>query len=696
MLLSVGMIVKNEEKYLESCLSALKPMLENLDSELIIADTGSTDNTVEIAKKFTDKVYYFEWINDFSAARNFTLEKSSGEWFMFIDADEVIRSCDALISFFKSGKYKSYGCASYIVRSVIDEDDPSRYTDNTVLRLTKRYDDVHFENAVHEAISPLYQPIMHLDIIADHYGYYFNKGGLPTKQAYQKSKRNLELLLNSFPDSESNYSIYKEIADCYEIIGDWKNVLKYVNMGFERLSHSHIAITQYYDYKADIALREGRYQEVIEVCDDYFNSSNEFRKGALASDTDMYSFRGQAHYFNKAYDKAISDLQCFFKVYREYRSGRLKTDDLLYNQIQMKDSSLKTLCKMLFESYIALGKYNTAADSFKLLPLEVCADDESYMFNHFIMRADVMEHTHYSGIKKYALQLDEVNRDRFFRTLKWKLFSSKKPEELIKALSEAKGISSELDDALKIYESHFIRKNASSAQIGEFVKKYGSYRNENILYIMLSENIDIAPFLLSEDFNVYVCSGILLSDYPDYIELLEVYDVSKISSSALAIAETFWGRAMAEANNAQKSVLRLFEKYGEIAAKWRMAFPNEENISAELKAGIIISGITDAYSRKDYQTCVNELRSLVNNYKEFAPFASQYLEMINVETAPPKNDPMAELRQLAVVVKQNINAMLNAGQISQAEQTLLELEKLCPDDTDIILLKEKIKSRKLL
>lgn len=59
MVLSIGMIVKNEEKYLERCLTALKPTLENVDSELIIADTGSTDNTVEIAKRFTDKVYYF-------------------------------------------------------------------------------------------------------------------------------------------------------------------------------------------------------------------------------------------------------------------------------------------------------------------------------------------------------------------------------------------------------------------------------------------------------------------------------------------------------------------------------------------------------------------------------------------------------------------------------------------------------------
>ncbi|MDR0222659.1 MAG: glycosyltransferase, partial [Oscillospiraceae bacterium] len=60
--LSVGMIVKNEEKYLEKCLSALKPLLDAVSSELIIVDTGSTDKTVEIAGRFTDKVYRFNWV----------------------------------------------------------------------------------------------------------------------------------------------------------------------------------------------------------------------------------------------------------------------------------------------------------------------------------------------------------------------------------------------------------------------------------------------------------------------------------------------------------------------------------------------------------------------------------------------------------------------------------------------------------
>ena len=90
MILSIGMIVKNEEKNLDRCLSALQPILENIDSELIIADTGSEDKTVEIAKKYTDNVFYFEWINDFSAARNSTLNRAKGKWYMFIDADEYL------------------------------------------------------------------------------------------------------------------------------------------------------------------------------------------------------------------------------------------------------------------------------------------------------------------------------------------------------------------------------------------------------------------------------------------------------------------------------------------------------------------------------------------------------------------------------------------------------------------------------
>ena len=84
--ISLCMIVKNEEKNLERCLASYAPLMD----EIIVVDTGSTDKTKEIAAKFTDKIYDFTWINDFSAARNFSFEKASCDYIFSADADEVL------------------------------------------------------------------------------------------------------------------------------------------------------------------------------------------------------------------------------------------------------------------------------------------------------------------------------------------------------------------------------------------------------------------------------------------------------------------------------------------------------------------------------------------------------------------------------------------------------------------------------
>ena len=84
--LSQCMIVKNEEENIKKALSWAK----DIAFEQIVVDTGSTDRTVEIAKEMGAKVYYFEWINDFSAAKNFAIEQAKGDWIAFLDADEYI------------------------------------------------------------------------------------------------------------------------------------------------------------------------------------------------------------------------------------------------------------------------------------------------------------------------------------------------------------------------------------------------------------------------------------------------------------------------------------------------------------------------------------------------------------------------------------------------------------------------------
>lgn len=84
--ISLCLIVKNEEATLERCLSSIKDIVD----EIIIVDTGSSDNTKTIAKKFTNQVFDFEWINDFSAARNYAFSLATLDYILWLDADDVL------------------------------------------------------------------------------------------------------------------------------------------------------------------------------------------------------------------------------------------------------------------------------------------------------------------------------------------------------------------------------------------------------------------------------------------------------------------------------------------------------------------------------------------------------------------------------------------------------------------------------
>ena len=84
--ISLCMIVKNEERILKRCLDSVKDLVD----EIVIVDTGSTDTTRQIAERYTDKIYDFTWIDDFSAARNFAFSKATQEYIYSADADEVI------------------------------------------------------------------------------------------------------------------------------------------------------------------------------------------------------------------------------------------------------------------------------------------------------------------------------------------------------------------------------------------------------------------------------------------------------------------------------------------------------------------------------------------------------------------------------------------------------------------------------
>lgn len=89
--ISLCMIVRNEDKVLARCLESVRGCVD----EIVIVDTGSSDATKEIAARYTDRIYDFEWIDDFSAARNYAFEQATGDYLLWLDADDVLLPTDA-------------------------------------------------------------------------------------------------------------------------------------------------------------------------------------------------------------------------------------------------------------------------------------------------------------------------------------------------------------------------------------------------------------------------------------------------------------------------------------------------------------------------------------------------------------------------------------------------------------------------
>ena len=148
MTLSVCMIVRDEEQTLARALSSVQPFAD----EIIVVDTGSADRTVEIAKSFTDKVYFFEWCDDFARARNFSFSKATCDLVAWLDADDEITAENAEL--IKDLKWRTdFDTAMVKYATAFDGDRPTfvYYRE----RIFRRALNPVWVGEVHEAVTPL-------------------------------------------------------------------------------------------------------------------------------------------------------------------------------------------------------------------------------------------------------------------------------------------------------------------------------------------------------------------------------------------------------------------------------------------------------------------------------------------------------------------------------------------------------------
>lgn len=146
--ISLCMIVKNEHDTIARCLESVKGAVD----EIIIVDTGSSDDTKEIARAYTEKIYDFPWQDDFSAARNRAFSYATRDFVMWLDADDVLEDAAALAGFKKS-VLNEFDVAMAPYHAAFDAQGMPSFTYYRE-RILRRSMGFKWEGAVHEAIVP--------------------------------------------------------------------------------------------------------------------------------------------------------------------------------------------------------------------------------------------------------------------------------------------------------------------------------------------------------------------------------------------------------------------------------------------------------------------------------------------------------------------------------------------------------------
>ncbi|NGQ95840.1 glycosyltransferase [Brevibacillus sp. SYP-B805] len=352
--ISLCMIVKNEEEVLARCLDTVKDLVD----EINIVDTGSTDRTVEIAKQYTDRVFFFPWTGNFAEARNKSFEYATKEYILYLDADDVLLEEDQIkLQQLKKTLDPSVDSVSMYYNAGTDEfgNVTLRYRRN---RLVKREKNFRWYGDVHQYLS-VSGKIINADIAVTHkkirhsvgraLGIYANKIARGDKftprdffyygnelrengkyeQAIESYQNNLAMQ-EGWVEDKIYACIY--MADCYRFLGDFANELTALFKSFE-----------YGEPKAEAACRIGY----------HFQRKREYKKAVFwyelaltrKPDPDQWSFSYPAYYTWYPHLQLcvcyyhLGDFQKSYEHNEEARKYRPEDHNVLHNK-QLLESKL--------------------------------------------------------------------------------------------------------------------------------------------------------------------------------------------------------------------------------------------------------------------------------------------------------------------------------------------------------------------
>lgn len=212
---TASMIVRDEERFLEGCLASLQGQVD----EIVIADTGSEDASREIARAHGARVFDFPWTGDFSAARNAALDASTGDWILYIDADERLHVPNG-------ARLSELLDDPEAAAATVLFEPSSGFTPYRHYRLFRNDPRIRFVGRIHETMLPGIEQacredglvIRHSQIRLKHLGY---EGDLT-----HKHRRNVPLLRESLREDPNQPFCWQDLAKSLAALGEIDEALE--------------------------------------------------------------------------------------------------------------------------------------------------------------------------------------------------------------------------------------------------------------------------------------------------------------------------------------------------------------------------------------------------------------------------------------------------------------------------------------
>ncbi len=225
--LSVCMIVKNEERFIKGCLDSIQAVAD----QIVVVDTGSSDRTADIARSFGAEIYHHAWSDDFAAARNASIQYASGDWILWLDADERLMS--ASVTPLKRALRQESKAVAYIVNINNHMRSGNYRKISSAHRLFTNVKGIRFDGRIHEqiadSISRLHGEERPSDIWLEHLGY-----GLEEEAQKRKNSRNERLLLRMVSENPDYGYGHFTLAQHYSLTQRPQKALQHYQAAYER------------------------------------------------------------------------------------------------------------------------------------------------------------------------------------------------------------------------------------------------------------------------------------------------------------------------------------------------------------------------------------------------------------------------------------------------------------------------------